>query len=152
MPRTRIFRFIALAFDGGWAHSLRVVNGSPTSMFELAFWVLYFCKKLLQNARLPPETKERMRGCRYAILYTSHQIRDVLNAPYALIMILRNSDVPVPLNRIGGNPLGHAFGKVRLRCRDIHTMKNFMSGLTAKFLNLYGEILSSSLLWQDGEC
>jgi hypothetical protein len=33
-------------------------------MFELAFWVLSFYQKLLQNARLPPETKEKIRGYR----------------------------------------------------------------------------------------
>jgi hypothetical protein len=30
-------------------------------------------------------------------------------------------------------------------------MKNFMSGLAAELLKLHGEMLSSSLLWQDGE-
>jgi hypothetical protein len=83
-------------------------------MFELAFWVLRFYQKLLQNARLPPETKEKIRGWRYAALYTRQQIRDALNTLHALIVILRNSDVPVRLNRIGSNPLEHAFGKARL--------------------------------------
>jgi hypothetical protein len=31
-------------------------------MFELAFWVLYFYQELLQNARLPPETEEKIHG------------------------------------------------------------------------------------------
>jgi hypothetical protein len=53
-------------------------------------------------------------------------MRDALNALYALIVILQNSDAPVRLNRIGSNLLDHAFGKVRLRCRDIHRTKNFM--------------------------
>jgi hypothetical protein len=42
------------------------------SMFELVFWVLYFYQKLLQNAQFPPETKEKIRGCRDATLYTQH--------------------------------------------------------------------------------
>jgi hypothetical protein len=108
-------------------------------MFELAFWVLYFYQKLLQNARLPPETKEKIRGCRYATLYTRQQIRDALNTLYSPIVIMQNSDIPVRLNRIGSNPLEHAFGKARLRCRGIHTMKNFMLGPAAEFLKLHGE-------------
>jgi hypothetical protein len=108
-------------------------------MFELAFWVLYFYQKLLENARLPPEIKEKIRGCWYTTLYTRQQIRDALNTLYALIVILRNLDAPACLNRIGSNPLEHAFGKARLRCRDIHTMKTFMSGLVAEFLKVHGE-------------
>jgi hypothetical protein len=108
-------------------------------MSELVFWGVYFDQNLLQNARLPPETKEKIRGCRYATLYIRQQIRDVLNILYALIVILRNSDVPVHLNRIGSNPLDHTFTKARLRCREIYTMKNFMSGLAAEFLKLHGE-------------
>jgi hypothetical protein len=54
-------------------------------------------------------------------------------------MILRNSDVPVHLNRIGSNPLEHTFGKTPVRCPDVHTMENFMSGLAAEFLKLHEE-------------
>jgi hypothetical protein len=109
------------------------------SMIELAFWVLYFYQELLQNERLPPETKEKRCGCRYATLYIRQQIRDALNTLYAFIVILRNSDVPVRVNHIGSNPLEHGFGKARLHCREIHMMKNFMSGLAAEFLKLHGE-------------
>jgi hypothetical protein len=45
-------------------------------------------------------------------------------------------DVPVRLIRIGSNPLEHAFGKTRLRCRDIHKMKNFIAWLATQFLKL----------------
>jgi hypothetical protein len=62
-----------------------------------------------------------------------------MNTLDAFIVILRNSDVPVGVNRIGSNPLEHGFGKARLRCREIHTMKNFMSGLAAESLKLHGE-------------
>jgi hypothetical protein len=108
------------------------------SMFEVAFWLLYFYQKLLQNASLPPGTKEKIHGSRYATLYTRQQLRDALNTLYSLIVILRNSDSPVRLNRIGSNPLEHAFGKTRLRCRDINTMRNFISGLATEFLKLQG--------------
>jgi hypothetical protein len=100
--------------------------------------VLYFYQKLLQNARLPPETKEKIRGCRYATLYTKQQMRDLVNTLSALIVILRNSDVAVLLNRIGSNPVEHAFGKARLYSQDIHTTKTFMSRLAAEFLKLHG--------------
>jgi hypothetical protein len=108
-------------------------------MFGLTFWVLYLYQKLLQNARLPPETKEKIHGCRYAILYSRQQIREILDRLYALIVLLQDSDVPVRLNRIGSSRLEHAFGKARLRCRDIHTLKNFMFGLAAELLKLHGE-------------
>jgi hypothetical protein len=48
----------------------RLSTQALCSMFELAFWVLYFYQKRLQNARLLPEAKEKMRGGRYATLYT----------------------------------------------------------------------------------
>jgi hypothetical protein len=107
-------------------------------MFEIAFWLLYFYQKLLQNVRLRPETKEKIHGSRYATLYTLEQVRDALNTLYSLIVILRHSNVPVRLNRIGSNPLEHTFGQTRLRCRYINTMRNFISGLAAEFLKLQG--------------
>jgi hypothetical protein len=62
-----------------------------------------------------------------------------LNPIDTLIVILQNSDILVRLNHIGSNPLEHTFRKARLRCRDIHMKKNFMSGLAAEFLKLNGE-------------
>jgi hypothetical protein len=53
-----------------------------------------------------------------------------------LIVILRHSNVPVRLNCIGSNPLEQAFGKTRLRYRDINKMRNVISGLATEFLKL----------------
>jgi hypothetical protein len=88
-------------------------------MFEIAFWLSHIYQKLLQNARLPPETNEKIHVSRYATLSTLQQVRDALNILHSLIVILRHSNVPVRLNRIGSNLLEHSFGKTRSRCRDI---------------------------------
>jgi hypothetical protein len=92
----------------------------------------------VQNAQVPPGTKDKIHASGYATLYTCQQIRDALNTLYSLIVILQNSDVPVRLNRIKSNALEHAFGKTRLRCCDINTMKNFVAGLATEFLTLQG--------------
>jgi hypothetical protein len=53
-----------------------------------------------------------------------------------LVVIIRNAPGPIRLNRIGSNMLEHLFGKTRLRCRDVSTMKRFLSGLADHFLQL----------------
>jgi hypothetical protein len=55
-----------------------------------------------------------------------------------VIVILQHSIVPVRLNRIGSNRLEHAFGKTRLRCRNINKTRNFISGLATEFLKPQG--------------
>jgi hypothetical protein len=105
---------------------------------KFALWLLYFYQKLLQNASLPPETKEKIHGSRYAASYTVQQVRDALSTLYSLIVILQHSSVPAGLSGIGSNPLEHAFGKRQSCCRDIITTRNFISRLAAEFLKLQG--------------
>jgi hypothetical protein len=54
----------------------------------------------------------------------------------SLIIILRTSDGPTRLNRIRSNPLEPLSGKTRVRCREVNTMKRFVSGLAEEFLKL----------------
>jgi hypothetical protein len=39
-----------------------------------------------------------------------------------LLDIIFNFDRPLCLNRIGSNPVEHAFGSVRIKCRDVQRM------------------------------
>jgi hypothetical protein len=41
----------------------------------------------------------------------------------SLITIVRTSDDSVALYHIGSSPLEHAFGNMRIRCRDVHTLE-----------------------------
>jgi hypothetical protein len=102
----------------------------------MAFYFLDFYHKLMEIMRLPLATKEKIGQGRYATLHTRLQIRDTLNMLCSLIIVLRTSDDPIRLNRIGRNSFEHLFGKTRIRCREINTMKRFVSGLVEEFLKL----------------
>jgi hypothetical protein len=52
-------------------------------------------------------------------LYINVHIRDALNTFVALLDIMSNSDRRFCLNRIGSNPLEHAFGSARVKCREV---------------------------------
>jgi hypothetical protein len=105
-------------------------------MFEIAFHMLCFSGGLMKIAKQPSETKERIGQSRYAILYTSQQIRDALTMLRSLTVIIRNAPGPIRRNRFGSDPLEHLFGKAPLRCRNINTTKRFPSGLANHFLQL----------------
>jgi hypothetical protein len=104
-------------------------------MFEVAFYFLDCYEKMLKIMRLPPDTREKNDQGSYATLYTRLQIRDAFNVLCSLI-ILRTSDGPIRLNRIGSNRLGRLFGKIRVRCREAKTMKRFVSALPEGSLKL----------------
>jgi hypothetical protein len=69
-----------------------------------------------------------------ASLYTNNQIRDALNTFMALILVMRNSRVPFCINRLGDNPLEHAFGFGRIRCHDVETMLRLVNGFAGRSL------------------
>jgi hypothetical protein len=48
-------------------------------------------------------------------LHTNAHIRDAQNTFVALLDIISNSNRPFCLNRIGSNPLEHAFGSARIK-------------------------------------
>jgi hypothetical protein len=116
--------------------------GFPTftrcNVFETAFWLLYFYQQLPQTRQLPRDTKEKIHQARYATLYTRQQIRDSLNTLYSIIVILRNSEATIRLNRIGNIPPEHLFGRARIRCRDVNALMTLMHGLSAEFSRLQG--------------
>jgi hypothetical protein len=50
--------------------------------------------------------------------------------------VIRDSPTPIRLNRLGSNPLEHAFGKAQTRCSDVNTMRWMMKGFTSEDLSL----------------
>jgi hypothetical protein len=58
-----------------------------------------------------------------AQLYKRKQLRDAINLFIALVTTVPMSDDSVALDRIGSNLLEHAFGIMRIRCRDVHTLE-----------------------------
>jgi hypothetical protein len=93
---------------------------------------------LLQTRQLPHNTKEKIHQARYATLYTRQQIRDSLNTLSSIIVILRNLEGTIRLNRMRSNPLEHLLGRTRMRCRDVSAMRLLMHGLSAEFSRLQG--------------
>jgi hypothetical protein len=81
-------------------------------------------------ALLPRQAKKQARS-----LYTGAQIRDALNTFLDLIVVMCHSDQPFSLNCIGSNPLGHAFGTGRIKCRDVHTMERFLEALASNLMS-----------------
>jgi hypothetical protein len=77
----------------------------------------------MEIMRLPPETREKIRQEKCTTLYTRLQIRDALTILYSLIIVLRTSNGSIRLDRIGSNRLEELFGKTRVWCRKVNTMK-----------------------------
>jgi hypothetical protein len=50
--------------------------------------------------------------------------------------VIRDSPTPIRLNRLGSNPLKHAFGKAVIRCSDVNTMCRMTRGLMTDALSL----------------
>jgi hypothetical protein len=122
--------FLLISGLTGPTHSTR----TRCHFFETAFWILFFYQNLLDIYPHPSNAMERIPKDKFALLYTTIQLRHALNTLYSLIVILRTSPHPICLNRIGSNPLEHLFGKARLRCRDVNVMKRFLSGIAAEFV------------------
>jgi hypothetical protein len=105
---------------------------------EVGFWMLF----LYENPDFLPDppnimnlTFPRPRRCGndQHSLYTKVQLRDSLNTFIALIILISSLDSRFCLNRFGSNPLEHAFGLARIRCRDINTMTRLIGALSRDY-------------------
>jgi hypothetical protein len=114
---------------------LDISTRTRVELLETGFWFLYFHWRLKVRLGHPKGVVEKMTEGRNASLYRSEQLRDALNTFVALIVILRSSSHPICLNRIGSNPLEHAFGKARTRCRDVNTMVKMLAAFTTDILS-----------------
>jgi hypothetical protein len=65
----------------------------------------------------------------------------------SVVTLLRTSVAPIRPNRLRRNPLEHAFGKVRIRCRDVNSMRKMLSAMATEiiraFAKFFFEILGS---------
>jgi hypothetical protein len=104
-------------------------------LLEVGFWVLYIYWRLKSCFGYPTGVIERITEGREAALYRSDQLRDALNTFMALILVIRGSSHHLCLNRLGSNPLEHAFGKARTRCRDVNTMAKMLAAFTTEILS-----------------
>jgi hypothetical protein len=92
-------------------------------------------------------------------LYPNQQLRDALTTFVSLLVVLRKSGDLVCVNRPGTSPLEHAFGRGRIRARDVHTMKKLshsfasdsLSLVVDTFLELTAEPRRSTSVGLDGE-
>lgn len=101
-------------------------------LLEIGFWYLFCYHQLIADLGYPPGVSETIGSCPRPSLYTKQQIRDTLNTFVALIAVLRNSADPLCLNRLGTGPLEHAFGRGRIRCHDVNTMKRLVASFAAE--------------------
>jgi hypothetical protein len=106
------------------------------NLLEIGFWFLWLHSSLTRVCGHPHRVCEKIRGGRLAILYTPRQVCDALNKLGSPMTVIRDSPTLIRLNRLGSNPLEHAFGKARIRCSDVNTMLRMMTGFTSKALSL----------------
>jgi hypothetical protein len=107
-------------------------------LLETGLWMLF----LYENPELVPDPPSNpnvkvVHPKRFAhddhTLYTNDQFRDALNTFIALIMLIDGLDGPICLNRFGSNPLEHAFGHARIRCRDVNYMEKLIAALAGNY-------------------
>jgi hypothetical protein len=98
-------------------------------LLEIGFWVLLSYAEPVEPIEgdperpswlvlLPRHAKKQARS-----FYTSTPSRHALNTFLALTVIMCDSDQVFSLTRIGSDPLEHAFGTERIKCRDVHMME-----------------------------
>jgi hypothetical protein len=103
-------------------------------ILEVGFWmlVLYEDPDLIPD---PPNslgiTLLRPKRCAHDAhsLFTDCQFRDACNTFLALIVLILFLGYTFCLNRFGSNPLEHAFGHARIRCRDVNSMIRLIAAL-----------------------
>jgi hypothetical protein len=95
-------------------------------------WFLFFHRKRGEKCGYPPNVHAKITPGQPAQLYTRKQLRDAINIVTALIAIVRTSDDSVAFDRIGSSPLEHAFGNMRIRCHDVHTLEKMIATFTSK--------------------
>jgi hypothetical protein len=98
-------------------------------LLSVGCWFLFFHFKLGEKYGYPPNVHAKSTPGQPAQLYTRKQLRDAINIFIALITIVRTSDDSVALDRIGSSPLDHAFGDMRIRCRDVHALEKMIAAL-----------------------
>jgi hypothetical protein len=103
-------------------------------LLEVGFWSLYLSSRLKSHFGYPPGIVERIGQGHQTSLYCAQQHRDALNTFVALIVLIRRAIRPLCLDRLGSNPLEHAFGSARMPCRDGNTMKKLTKAFTSGIL------------------
>jgi hypothetical protein len=105
-------------------------------LLEIGFWFLFIDRNHLKLFGYSPGVTQRKTDGTIARLYTTQQLRDALNTFITLIVILQHSADPVCLNRLWSGPLEHVFGRGRIRCRDIITMRKMIKAFTTDVTDL----------------
>jgi hypothetical protein len=107
-------------------------------ILEVGFWVLFLYEypdvipEPPNNSAVPLLRPKRCGDDKHS-LYTDWQFRDALNTFMSLIILIDVSWYTFCLNRFGSNPLEHAFGHARIRCRDVNSMMRLIAGLSGDY-------------------
>jgi hypothetical protein len=105
-------------------------------LLEIGFWFLWLHSSLKRVCGHPHTVCEKIRYGRLPTSYRSRQVCDALNTLVSLMTAIRDSPTPILLNHLGSNPLEYAFGKARIRCSDVNTVRRIMRGFTSEALSL----------------
>jgi hypothetical protein len=122
----------------------RMSTATNLDLLDIGFWSFSVYDELLAERGRPPGVLDTSKDGHPATLYARQQVDDGWNTFVAVISIVRSSADPLCLNRLGSNPLGHTFGRGRIRCRDVHTMRRLIHSFASErcdfvvkeFLNL----------------
>jgi hypothetical protein len=101
-------------------------------VLEIGYWFLKLYEELLTKVGLPLGVTQKISPGGFASLYSKDQLRDGLIVFVSLILMIRESPTAVLLSHLGSDPLEHAFGQARARCRDVNTMEKMLKAFSFK--------------------
>jgi hypothetical protein len=97
---------------------------------ETGYWLLEIYEELLTKVVLPLGVPQKISPGGFASLCSKDELRDGLNTFMSFISIFRESPTAIFVSHLGSDPLAHAFGQARVRCRDVNTMKKMLKAFS----------------------
>jgi hypothetical protein len=101
---------------------------------EIGFWFLFLYRAHLEVFGYLEGVVESRKAGKTPSLYTRRQLCHALNTFVSLIIILFTSgeNEVLSLDRLGSGSLEHFFGRARIRCYDVNTMKKMMTAFAGE--------------------
>jgi hypothetical protein len=94
--------------------------------------ILDACRDLKDNCHKQWQISDRPQTGRDLSFDTLAQVRGSGNPS-------PNLRRPICFNRVGSNPLEHAFGKARIRCRDVNSMRRMLTALATEAMTSFAK-------------
>jgi hypothetical protein len=100
-----------------------ISTSTRVDLLKIGFWFLFIYFRLGKQCGFPANAPVKISRDHLSRLSTDRQLYHALNTFIAQITIIHTFEGTLPLNRLGSNPLEHAFRSAGVRCHDVNTMK-----------------------------